>query len=224
MILNAFETLLDREPPEWVRKFEVAALMGVFVEAFDVEAPALEDLSAEEALAAYRAFTAICMETAMNSSKVAAANRVRLGEGACRLGAKVRRLLGVRPSQAMRVTRFFYRGIGITLEGDLPGGLQFGPCYFSRRYTPEECWFMSAFDEGFMRGITGRKEADLVFECRLTEGASCCRAQFMETQRNLEVEWTTQRGFGAEGTTQDGLEAEGTAAGAPKRASDTSSG
>jgi hypothetical protein len=82
----------------------------------------------------------------------------------------------VRPSNAFRLVRFLYRGIGIELSGELPDAVRFGPCSFAQRYTPADCWFMSAFDEGFMCGIMGI-EGELCFECRLTDGSPCCRAQ-----------------------------------------------
>lgn len=178
MILEAFEALYDCMPPKWLRKVEAAALLGVFAEAFDVKAPEAEDMSADQALFTYREFTAACMEAALADRSVAERYRARLGDAAYRLGTKVRRALSVRSSQAFRVTRFFYRGIGIELSGELPGTICFGPCYFTGRYTPDVCWFMAAFDEGFMRGITGCAAADLAFSCRLTEGAPCCRARF----------------------------------------------
>ena len=178
MILGAFETLFDRMPPLWLRKFEAAVLMDVFADAFEVEPPSSGHLGADDALAAFRDFTAACMEAALADRDVAEGYRARLGEAACQLGTKVRRALHVRPSQAMRITRFLYRGISIELSGELPGALRFGPCCFASRYTPADCWFMSAFDEGFMRGITGCEEGILVFSCRLTEGAVCCRAWF----------------------------------------------
>ena len=178
MILGAFEALYDRMPPKWLRKVEAAAVLGVFAEAFDVKPPETEDMRAEQVLFAFREFTAACMEAALADRAVAERYRARLGDSAFRLGARVRRMLNVRPSQAFRVTRFLYRGIGIELSGELPGAVCFGPCYFAERYTPDVCWFMAAFDEGFMRGITGCHSADLAFSCRLTEGAPCCRARF----------------------------------------------
>ena len=178
MMLDAFETRYDGEPPAWLRKVEAEALMEGFAEAFDVEPPQLESLSADEALAAFREFTAACMDAASEDAGVAARYRARLGERAYDLGVKVRSLLMVRRSQALHVTRFFYRGIGIELTGELPGALRFGSCSFAQRYTPANCWFMSAFDEGFMRGMMGDRKAEcsLSFTCRLTEGAPCCRA------------------------------------------------
>ncbi len=176
MAPNPLEKLLEGDPPSWLRKLEVAALMGAFEKAFDVEPPGLEDASAETALAAYREFTAACMEAALEDEQVAAAYRERLGAEARELGRKVRTVVPVGPSSAFRLVRYLYRGIDIELAGELPGAVRFGPCSFAQRYTPADCWFMSAFDEGFMCGIVGVESA-LRFECRLTEGAACCRAQ-----------------------------------------------
>lgn len=176
MMLEAFETLLDRTPPALIRKIEAAALMGVFAKAFDVDSPELEDVSADEALRVYREFTAACMEAALESREVAAMYRTRLGAEARELGRKVRAAVPMRPSSAFRLVRFLYRGIGIEIAGELPGAVRFGPCSFAQRYTPEDCWLMSAFDEGFMCGILG-VEGKLLFDCRLTESAECCRAR-----------------------------------------------
>lgn len=168
----------ERVPPQWLRRLEARVLMQLFAQAFDVEPPHMGGLTAEEALDRYRAFTAACMEMATESPELTAYLRERLGTEAERLGDFVRRLLSVRPEDALGIARFFYRGIGIELAGELPGELCFGPCFFSERYTPGDCQLMSGFDEGFMRGLAGMAEAGLVFSCRLTEGAPCCRATF----------------------------------------------
>ncbi|MBQ9004068.1 MAG: hypothetical protein IJ087_19670 [Eggerthellaceae bacterium] len=170
-MFSAFETLLDHTPPAWVRRLEATVLMRTFARAFDVEPPT------PATLPAFREFTAACMEAASVDPDIAARYRDRLGQAAYALGARVRVLFAVCPSQAFRVTRFFYRGIGIELTGGLPGNLWFGPCYFAARYTPHDCCFMSAFDEGFMRGIVGDASDALVFASRITEGAPCCCAR-----------------------------------------------
>lgn len=184
-MLGAFETLYDRVPPAWLRKVEAMALAGVFAEAFEVEPPDMRNMGAAASLDAFMEFTAACMEAAQVDEALAGRYRERLGAGAIELGVRVRKMLLMRPSAAFRVTRFFYRGIGITIEGSIPGEIRFCPCAFAARYTPEDCRFMSAFDEGFMRGISGMGSADLVFSCRLTEGASCCRARFGEYPPDL---------------------------------------
>ena len=176
-MLAAVEKMLGWPPPAWARKVEVAVIMGVFAQAFDVEPPAVGELSADEALIAFREFTAACMEAALEDEQVAALYRQRLGEGGLRLGSQLRATLRVRPSSAVPFAQFLYRGIGIELTSDEAGALRFGLCSFAQRYSPRCCWFMSAFDEGFLRGLLGT-DAQLVFSCRLTEGAACCRARF----------------------------------------------
>ena len=167
--------MLSWPPPAWVRKVEVATILGVFAEAFDVDPPAVEGLSAD-ALFVFREFTAACMEEALADEQVAAMYRARLGAHGLTLGTKLRNVLNVRAESSFAFAQFVYRGIGIELSADESGGLRFGPCYLSERYTPADCWFMSAFDEGFLRGVM-RIEGSLCFNCRLTEGAACCRAE-----------------------------------------------
>ena len=177
MKLAALEKMLGWPPPTWVRKVEIAAIMGVFANAFDVDPPACEDLTADEALFAFREFTAACMEEALKGGQAAVPYRDRLGAGGFRLGSQMRDMLSVSAASAFPFAQFLYRGIGIELTSDESGCLQFGPCSFAQRYSPMCCLFMSAFDEGFLRGLLAI-DAHLVFSCRLTEGAPCCRARF----------------------------------------------
>ncbi|MBR3160335.1 MAG: hypothetical protein IKF14_14715 [Atopobiaceae bacterium] len=166
-------------PPAWMRKLEIAVLMRTFSRAFGVEAPSLRGLTAAESLHVFREFTAACMELALERPPLATIFRHRLSEEARRLGTLVRQSLRVTPSRAFSAAAFFYRGIDIELEGTLPGELRFVRCSFAQRYTPADCWLMSAFDEGFMRGVSGMPDAELSFSCRLTQGAPCCQAHFM---------------------------------------------
>ena len=136
----------------------------------------MEDVPADQALEVFREFTAACMEAALVDEETAKAYRARLGTEARELGRRVRLAVPVHPCDSFRLVRFFYRGIGIELAGEVPGAMRFGPCSFAQRYTPADCWFMSAFDEGFMCGVMG-VEGELCFDCRLTEGAACCRAR-----------------------------------------------
>ena len=177
MMSTALGKMLGLTPPAWARKAEVAVIMGVFAKAFSVDPPALGPLSADEALAAFREFTAACMEAALVDEKVATAYRERLGAGGLSLGMQLRSALNVSDGSAFPFAQLLYRGIGIELSRDEMGGLRFCPCSFAQRYSPQCCWFMSAFDEGFLRGLL-RVDAHLVFSCRLTEGAPCCRARF----------------------------------------------
>ncbi len=169
---------LAKEPPAWVRKAELELLMQTFAKAFEVEPPSLAGMDGDDALACYREFTAACMELALEDENMARHLRGRLGTEAFRLGTMVRYTLGLQPGQDFAAVRFFYRGIGIELEAEPVAQLCFGSCAFASRYTPADCWFMSAFDEGFLQGMLGEPESRLSFECRLTEGAPCCRARF----------------------------------------------
>lgn len=169
-------------PPAWLRRLEVVVLMRTFARAFNVKAPSLARASAGTSLRLFRDFTAACMELALERPPVAEYLRERLGREALALGTTVRRLLFVRQGHEMDVIRYLYRGIGIELAGGVPGELRFGPCYFARRYAPRDCWLMSAFDEGFIRGVSGQTHAELSFSCRLTEGAPCCLARMEQEQ------------------------------------------
>lgn len=168
-------------PPAAVRWLETMVLMRAFGRAFGVEVPSLRGLSADDALGTYREFTAACMEMALADKRLAEALRSRLGAEALRLGRTMRLFVPLPRACAFASARYFYRGIGIGLEKSGEDGLLFCPCFFAGRYTPADCWFMSAFDEGFLRGLLGREHADLAFSCRLTEGAPHCMARFQST-------------------------------------------
>lgn len=165
-------------PPAWMRKLEAAMLMRVFCRAFGVEAPVLRGLDTDGSLYMFQEFTAACMELAQQYDDLAALLRTRLGDAALTLGRAVRLLAPLPRGARLWLARYLYRGIGIGVKEVHPNLLRFCPCSFARRYTPADCWFMSAFDEGFLRGILGQRDADLVFSCRLTQGASCCMARF----------------------------------------------
>ena len=173
--------------PAWLRKIEVAVLLRSFSRAFGVEPPSLRGQSARETLTTYREFTAACMELAQRDDRVAKLLRARLSDEAQSLGRTVRRLVPGASVRPFALARLLYRGIGIELAGEIPGKLRFFPCSFAARYTPEDCWFMSAFDEGFIRGISGLADANLTFTCRLTQGDSCCLARFYPQSHSLEA-------------------------------------
>lgn len=166
--------------PERLRWLEVCVLMRTFCGALGIRVPSLRGLDADEALCLYRELTAACMEVALEDDEVAAIMRGWLGDAALVQGERVRALVPARLVGSLELARILYRGIGIEVAGELPGELRLCPCSFSQRYTPQDCWFMSAFDEGFLRGVSGCRDATLVFSCRLTQGDSCCVAQFRD--------------------------------------------
>ena len=177
MILGAFDLVLDGTPPVWLRKLEAKVLMRTFAQAFDVEPPSLDNMTADEALATFRIFTAACMEAARSDKHTEAIYRARLRTHALTLGRKIRMATPIHPASAFSLIRYLYRGIGINLEAESSENMRFKSCSFAQTYTPADCWMMSAFDEGIMCGILGIAPT-LRFEYRLTEGAACCRAHF----------------------------------------------
>lgn len=172
-------------PAPWTR-LEVGVLLRSFGRAFGVQTPSIAGLRASEALDAYRSFSATCMELALERGEVAVLLRGRIRDEAFLLGSRIRRLLPVSPAGAFALARLLYAGIGIELSGTLPGNLRFGPCSFADRYTPRDCWLMSAFDEGFLSGLAGCADGRLAFSCRLTEGAPCCLARLDDLQGDVQ--------------------------------------
>lgn len=173
---------LDRPFPDIVRRVGIQALCLTFARAFDVEPPDVMRCPAERALGAFREFSAACMEEALVSPAYAADRRERLGQLACELGAKVRKVLQPRDDERMDLVRALYAAIEIDVVGQIPGELRFRRCYFSTRYTPALCSFMSAFDSGFVGGLCGG--VGLEFTERLTAGAPCCRAAYVERRHD----------------------------------------
>lgn len=152
-------------------------LVDVFAGTFEVEAPRVAELPFDEGLALFREFSAVCMEAALADEAYAAAKRDELEVRARALGAKARAALKPRDKDLAKLVSFAYDIIGIKVTGSIPGQLVFHRCYFSARYTPELCAFMSAFDSGMVGGFCGG--GALEFSTRITEGCDACRARFV---------------------------------------------
>lgn len=174
-----------------LRAGAVQILCNTFARAFDVKAPNVMHASryAKAAksdalggtrpdLYAFREFSAACMEAALESPAYAAVRKERLRELAFELGTKVRRALRPSDRRLPSLIRLLYSSIGIDVECTVPGSFTFRRCYFSERYTPELCDFMSAFDDGFVSGLCGG--GSLVFSARIPEGCPCCLACFSQ--------------------------------------------
>jgi len=175
---------MDGTPPETVRKIEIGMLMQAFANAFGVEPIPVEDLSADQALSTFREFTAACMETVPVDTPAFETYRTRLRAEAYKLGSKGRDYLSLKPKKVFKAVRYGYRGIGIEIEGELPGTIHFTACSFAQRYTPADCRLMSGFDEGFICGVAGYPEGSLEFSCRLTEGTAECTACLRDGRDN----------------------------------------
>lgn len=171
--------LLEQHMPAFLRRRMFNRLVRTTAEAFGVPPPDLARLSPGEDIERFAQFTRTEAERALASEPSGTLTRDRLYAGAHELGARVRRLLGIRrPDEAFRALRLLYAAIGIDVDVD-PAGREIviGRCAFSRVYTPEVCGFVSALDDGVVAGLTGAKT--LVFTARLTEGAPQCRARLV---------------------------------------------
>lgn len=168
----AFTRLMQHDK---ARSAAVAALLDVFAVTFGVEAPHVIGKNPDDALFAFREFTAACMEEALASPAYAARKRVELEARAFAFGEKVRRVLRPGEDELAELVSRLYSAIGIEVTGAVPGTLVFHRCSFAQRYTPALCAFMGAFDSGFVGGLAGG--GSLRFEARISEGAPCCRAR-----------------------------------------------
>ena len=165
--------IMESEP---FRRTQTRIMLHLFARALDVEAPRCPNTSTD-ALKVFAVFTMNCAQAA-TSHGFESANPLRneLYREALKCGQVIRALPIVRKLDALELVQVLYRNIGIRLDGTLPGEIRIAPCYFSRYYTPRECWFMSGFDQGIIEGITGT--GTLAFASCITEGAPCCRATF----------------------------------------------
>lgn len=156
------------------RRIEIQLLTNLTARALRQKPRRTWTLPNDEALHAYAVFTRDQLQQSPPDDELLR----RMTAEACTMGRRLRRVFFLRRQRDIeQFVVALYRGIGITLEGQLPGTLCFRRCFFSRYYTPEVCLAASALDEGIMRGLTGGGR--LRFEQRITEGCACCRATFL---------------------------------------------
>lgn len=174
---------LERCFPEALRRRVFGELVRLTADAFGVPPPDVGRLRQDGAIAAFARFTCSEAERAIRGPGSLPAIRDRLYRGARDLGARARRLLGVRTaSEAGRALRILYRAIDIDLDADLGNReITVSRCAFSSVYTPEVCEFVSALDAGVVSGLTGGMS--LEFTQRMTEGAPMCRARLTGSAR-----------------------------------------
>jgi hypothetical protein len=107
-----------------------------------------------------------------------AAALASLRAGSFKLGARARRLLGIRDRQlALETLCAFYHHIGIEACRTAPDELEVRRCRFAAEFDPPTCRLIGALDDGFAAGLAGGGR--LVFTTRITEGAPCCRARLV---------------------------------------------
>ena len=162
---------------KWFQRIQLQILMDLAAQSFGAPRKRIWTKPADEALAAYAAYTVQCMASPVNTAFVFLSAKA--------LGEKVRRRSGLTdPEDLQRLVFLLYRNINITMEGQLPGEITVRHCYFSDHYTPEQCQIMSCVDSGIVSGICGGDE--LIFSQRITEGCAVCRACLCEKEHHNE--------------------------------------
>jgi hypothetical protein len=168
--------LLELPLPGAVRRRMLAELFTATAEAFGHPAPDLHGLRFEERLRRYAVFTRDEAERSLRRRDGIEDVRDRLHENARRLGARLRRRLGIEGvDETLAAARALYRVIGIDLEPGSGGAVTIGRCYFADFYSGRVCRLISALDEGLVDGLSGGGR--LRFSERMTEGCDACRAR-----------------------------------------------
>lgn len=161
---------LETGTPPLLQSLEVEILLHTTARAFGKETNTVWTLSPEEALREYAMFTVRCMQEHPDAETAR-----RLYRDAWKLGRCIRRVTGFTQAQDLqRLIFYLYRGIGITMEGQIPGEIRIPSCYFSRYYTPYGCRLMSCMDAGIISGICD--VGKLKFIRRITQGDEMCAA------------------------------------------------
>lgn len=175
--MSIARTLLHTRPPQWLSQLEVRLLMraclqaGAQVGITSVKAPTAYGLET------FRSLTEDLARATQDNGTLRLDLMHELGIRAEKLGRMARRVLFANTSDAFVIMRFLYQGIGIEIEGHLPGTMKFTSCFFAQTYSKDTCCLMRAMDEGVMRGLAGG--GNLTFSARITEGCNACTACFV---------------------------------------------
>ena len=169
-----------RHTPAWIASLEIQILFHTTARAFGVQGKRVWQLSPQQALHAYAAFTVSCMRHNRADPR-------RLYRESYRTGRILRRITGIRSRYDVESLVFYlYSNIGITMEGNIPGEVTVHKCYFSRYYSSSQCALMSSFDAGIIAGLAGGGR--LYFKKGITEGSDCCRAVLCRNCRKVMLQ------------------------------------
>jgi hypothetical protein len=170
--------LLEIWTPGFVRRRALAALFAGTAAGFGRSVPASAGRPVEDRLREYASFTQQAADDWLDRGQDPAALQRQLFDQGERLGRRVRRLLHLRTTaDALAAGRLLYRLIGIEFVGRVRGDSIVSRCFFSDYYSCQDCWLMSAMDDGVFAGLSGGGR--LTFTQRISEGYDCCRARFV---------------------------------------------
>jgi len=174
--MNLFLKLFPRCLPSFAKKKKLEELFCLAADAFQTETPETQELSYAEALEKFAVFTRDEAEKSIHAGDDLAALKKRLYTNARDLGDKLRKRYRINSlSDAMAMSRFLYRILGIDFRGNKQGEATIRRCFFSHIYSSQICEVISALDEGLAAGLSAGGR--LTFDQRITEGNTCCRAR-----------------------------------------------
>lgn len=171
--------LLARAAPRFVTVRLLDELARATATGFGSAPPAWISASLETRLEEYARYTADLAERALaaDDPRAVEAARRRLHQEAARLGARVRRGLGLRShADAVDTLATLYKHLGIDMSAGPAGEVVVRRCLFAGYFSEVVCGVVAALDEGMADGLSGGGRLEFIE--RITGGAPCCRARF----------------------------------------------
>lgn len=182
--MNLLVTAAGLYIPAFIKKQKIRQLIEITARAFQVDAPDTGALSYRECLHGFARFSGETAQRAMQNNADIQGIKSRLYKNACDMGLQLRRQLHIKSkAEVIQFSRILYKVIGIDYSSTAAGDVTIKRCYFSQFFNGEACRIFSALDDGMAAGLSGGGR--LVFHTRLTEGHSCCRAEFRLTEEAL---------------------------------------
>ncbi len=168
-----FKGMLRRPFTESLKCQGVQTLVNSVAQALEVPAPKVSAHGWPAALHEFRDFSASAIEDAL-ASENPEEKRLALNKRARSVGVLVKNFFKPNRTESQEVVTRLYAAIEIDVEFVDENTVVINRCYFSERYSPEVCAFMSAFDSGFISEVTGCNR--VTFTQRITQGCTCCKA------------------------------------------------
>jgi hypothetical protein len=142
--------------PQSFTRAEIGNLFSATAQAFGVAGSVdLETGTIEALLAEYAAFTRKHAERILRDRKSQDAAKKKLFDSAFAIGARLRKELGIRNFNDVRVAaRAIYRALKIDFSCGKNGDIVVKKCFFSRYYSAEVCSLISSLDSGLVAGLS----------------------------------------------------------------------
>lgn len=176
--MRAYLKLLQLYFPAFLKKKKLTRLFSITGNAFGCEAPSTRGLTFEQCLERYALFTKQQAELFLEKPSDIDSIKDKLFQGAYQLGTDLKREFHIVSSaEVLLMMKIIYGLLGIDFKNTSENEIMMERCFFSRYYSPEICQVISALDEGLAAGLSGGGK--LCFFQRITEGKSCCRANFV---------------------------------------------